>query len=312
MRRLRVYRLPSICAIVLLLSAFTLAQVSQTAPASASQFVGAETCKTCHEYLFNGLQRTPHSKSHFKDKGGAEAQACETCHGAGSSHVESGGETSKIFSFKGAEATTVNNRCLACHARNHEQAGFAESAHASNGLSCISCHSPHHAKEGRALLTEKQPTLCYSCHSEVRADFGKPFRHRVNDGLVRCADCHNVHSPGSRSLRANTEQDQVCFKCHRNLQGPFTFEHVPVKTEGCMSCHQPHGSVNPRMLRVNQVNVLCLQCHTPSSTPNTKSGAANAPATPAAPVHDQTMKFQACTLCHTAIHGSNADETFMK
>lgn len=312
MRRLR--ELVLLFISLLLFSGVVLAQSNQaTSPSpGASQYVGAETCKTCHEEIFNGLQRTPHSQSHIKEKGGVEVQACETCHGPGASHVESGGDVSKIFTFKNKTATAVSDRCLSCHSRNHEQSGFADSAHASSGLSCISCHSPHHAKERRALLTEKQLVLCYSCHSEVRADFGKLFRHRVNDGLVRCADCHNVHSPTSRSLRGNTEQDQVCFKCHRNLQGPFTFEHVPVKTEGCMSCHQPHGSVNPRMLRVNQVNVLCLQCHTPSSTPNTKSGAANAPATPVAPVHDQTMKFQACTLCHTAIHGSNADETFMK
>lgn len=308
------FRVLGLLLVSLPLFAATLAQSNQAASSTsgASQYVGAETCRTCHEDEFSGLQRTPHSKSHIKEKSGAVAEACETCHGPGANHVEGGGDVSKIFTFKGAEATKVNDRCLACHTRNHEQAGFPDSAHAANGLSCASCHSPHHPKERRALLAEKQPGLCYSCHSEVRADFSKLFRHRVNDGLVRCADCHNVHSPASRSLRANSEQDQVCFKCHRNLQGPFTFEHVPVKTEGCMSCHQPHGSVNPRMLKVNQVNVLCLQCHTPTATPNTKSGESNAPSTPAAPVHDQTMKFQACTLCHTAIHGSNADETFMK
>ena len=284
-----------------------------TAPAhGASQYVGAETCKTCHEDIFNRLQRTPHSKSRFKEKGSGDVQACETCHGPGADHVKSGGDISKVFSFKGTTVENIDRRCLSCHAREHEHSAFSESAHASAKLSCASCHSPHHAKEQKALLIEKQPGLCYSCHSEVRADFSKQFRHRVNDGLVRCADCHNVHAASARSLRTNPEQDQLCFKCHRQLQGPFMFEHVPVKTEGCMTCHQPHGSVNPRMLKVNQINLLCLQCHTPSGTPNTKSGAANAPGTPASPVHDQTTKFQACTMCHVFIHGSNADETFMK
>ena len=54
----------------------------------------------------------------------------------------------------------------------------------------------------------------------------------------------------------------LCFKCHADKQGPFVYEHVPVKTEGCTSCHTPHGSTNPRLLRVSQVNLLCLQCHT--------------------------------------------------
>lgn len=311
MGRICVLRLVLLC---LLLSGAVLGQSSRpaTPSASAAQYVGAETCKTCHEDVFNGLQRTPHSKSHVKDKAGVEAQACETCHGPGANHVESGGEAAKIFSFKGAAVDDVNHRCLSCHAREHEHSAFPESAHASAKLSCTSCHSPHHAKEQRALLTEKQPALCYSCHSDQRAEFGKPFRHRVNDGLIRCSECHNVHAASTRSLRTSPEQDQVCFKCHRQLQGPFMFEHVPVKTEGCMSCHQPHGSINPRMLKVNQVNLLCLQCHTPGATPNTKSGGANAPGMPAAPVHDQTMKYQACTTCHVFIHGSNADETFMK
>lgn len=46
------------------------------------------------------------------------------------------------------------------------------------------------------------------------------------------------------------------------------------------------------MLRVSQVNVLCLQCHSPGTIPNTKAGDINAPGTPTDPVHDQTMKFQ--------------------
>jgi predicted CXXCH cytochrome family protein len=85
-----------------------------------------------------------------------------------------------------------------------------------------------------------------------------------------------------------------------------------MKTEGCTACHNAHGSINPRMLIVNQVNLLCLQCHTPTATPNTRGGSTLTPGTPAGPIHDQSAKFQACTICHVFIHGSNADETFMK
>ena len=289
------------------------ANQTPTAPQSVtSSYVGAETCRTCHEELFNGIQRTPHSKSHISPKGGAEIQACETCHGPGAEHVAGGGDKTKIFSFKAASVRDINQKCLTCHSRQHEQSGFSQSAHAKGNLSCTSCHSPHHPAEPRSLLKQSQLQLCYSCHSDVRADFSKEFKHRVNDGLIRCSECHNVHAPSTASIRRTPEQDQVCFKCHRQLQGPFMFEHVPVKTEGCMSCHQPHGSVNPRMLNVSQVNLLCLQCHTPGTVANTKAGGTNAPGTPSGPVHDQSTKFQACTTCHVFIHGSNADETFMK
>jgi predicted CXXCH cytochrome family protein len=78
----------------------------------------------------------------------------------------------------------ANKRCLSCHSYGNEHANFSRSAHASNDIGCISCHSPHHAKMERALLVEKQPQLCYQCHTEVKAEFSRPYRHRVNQGLL--------------------------------------------------------------------------------------------------------------------------------
>lgn len=300
------------------------AQTSNSSQPSSPSYVGADTCKTCHEDIFKGVQRTRHWNSVLKLKGGVEAHSCETCHGPGAEHVNGGGEKSKIFVFQGAASDAINARCLSCHERNAEHARFLDSPHATNGVSCLTCHNPHFAKERRALLVEKQPELCYGCHADQKSDFAKPFRHRVNEGLVRCSDCHSPHGTTlPHALRATASQDQVCFKCHRNLQGPFVFEHVPVKTEGCTTCHQPHGSVNPRMLIVNQVNLLCLQCHTLTSKPNTRARTVLTPPVggPTGPpqggpdvtaVHDQTAKFQACTICHQYIHGSNGDPNLMK
>ena len=48
-----------------------------------------------------------------------------------------------------------------------------------------------------------------------------------------------------RQVRGLPSGDAVCYKCHVDKQGPFVYEHVPVKTEGCSSCHTPHGSTNP-------------------------------------------------------------------
>jgi len=280
----------------------------------ASQYVGADTCKTCHEEIYNNWVRTEHWKTTLDTKAGPSHQGCEACHGPGAEHV-AGGDKTKIFTFKDVSPEQINGRCLTCHQRYQEHANWSRGAHATNGVTCITCHSPHHAK-ARTLLVSATPGLCYGCHNEQKSDFSKPFRHRVNEGLVRCQDCHNVHGGYvlARSLRTTPQQDMVCYKCHSDKQGPFIFEHAPVRTEGCTSCHTPHGSVNARLLKTSQVNLLCLQCHTLSSTRITRSGSTDPNPVPGTPsFHDhRTNFFQACTLCHTSIHGSNGNAFFFR
>ena len=269
-----------------------------------SQYIGAESCKGCHEEMYKKFEPTPHWKTMLDTRRGKEWQGCEACHGPGLEHMSAGGDKTRIFSFKNVSAGKISERCLECHQYGEEHANYARSVHKINNVSCIDCHSIHNAKEKQFLLARSQPELCYSCHLEAKPDFNKPFRHRVNEKLVKCTDCHNQHGGFlTRQLRSTAAQDAVCFKCHAEKAGPFVFEHVPVKTEGCVSCHLPHGSSNPRLLRRSQVNLLCLECHTLSSES----------ATPGVPgFHNQSQKYQACTLCHVAIHGSNLDRVFFK
>ncbi|MGC2058690.1 MAG: DmsE family decaheme c-type cytochrome [Candidatus Sulfotelmatobacter sp.] len=269
--------------------------------APASSYVGSETCKTCHEEIYNSWEKTPHWKTTLNKAGGPAKQGCEGCHGPGAEHVAGGGDKSKIYVFEGKPREETSARCLTCHGEGHEQSHFAESAHASNAVGCLDCHSPHHAVEKQHLLVQEQPQLCYGCHISAKADFAKPFHHRVNEGLVQCADCHNPHGTATvKQLRSLPSGDAVCYKCHVDKQGPFVYEHVPVKAEGCTSCHTPHGSTNARLLKVSIVNMLCLQCHTFPTVG------------PSGPVHNQSAKYQACTMCHSQIHGSNFSEVFFK
>ena len=269
----------------------------------ASQYVGSETCKSCHEEMYKNFAATPHWKTtlgHHPEG----AEGCESCHGPGKAHVEGGGDTSKIFRFGSATPAEASKRCLTCHEYGEEHANFDRSQHNVNDVSCVACHSPHHAKDTPFLLVQKQPELCYGCHTEARQDFERPFRHRVDQGLVRCSDCHNQHGGFlTKQLRSTAAQDQVCFKCHADKAGPFTFEHEPVKTEGCVACHSPHGSTNPRLLKRASVNLLCMECHTLTQD-------SGVPAVPS--FHNQSQKYSACTMCHPTIHGSNFDATFMK
>lgn len=279
------------------------ASPAASADEAGRQYVGSQTCEGCHDQLYKGFEASPHWATTKSSKMAPGGHGCESCHGPGSAHVEGGGDKTKIFTFKGVSPEKINERCQTCHQQNEERANWSRGPHATNGVTCIGCHSPHYARVKEALLVDNTPQLCYRCHNEQKADFTKPFRHRVNEGLIQCQDCHNVHGGYTtrRSLRQTASQQEVCFKCHRDKQGPFLYEHPPVKTEGCTSCHTPHGSVNARLLRVSPVNVLCMQCHTPA--PNSAS-----PGIPS--FHNQTQKYQACTMCHPAIHGSNAVETF--
>jgi DmsE family decaheme c-type cytochrome len=279
-------------------------QQATSETADASQYVGSEVCQACHDELFSSFEETPHWKTTLDTRRGPAWQGCEACHGPGAEHVAGGGDRTKIFTFRDASPRAATTRCLGCHEYGQEHSNFERSQHNNNDVSCIACHSPHFAKQPQFLLAENQPALCYSCHLETKVDFAKPVRHRVNENLVKCTDCHNQHGGFlTNQLRATASQDVVCFQCHVEKAGPFVFEHQPVKTEGCVACHTPHGSSNPRLLKRSQVNLLCLECHTltvDSPVPGIPS------------FHNQAQKYQACTLCHTNIHGSNSSNVFFK
>ena len=75
------------------------------------------------------------------------------------------------------------------------------------------------------------------------------------------------------------------------MSRPFVFAHPPQERLGCVACHMPHGSTNPRQLTRRNTYMLCLECHT--SVPS---------------FHDVTgSRYRDCVNCHTAVHGSNRD-----
>lgn len=269
-----------------------------------SGYAGSDSCKDCHQAETKSFETGPHSITTLNHHGGPGAQGCESCHGPGQAHIDAGGDVSKIISFSKLKSEDASKRCMTCHELGEEHANFLRSEHQKNNVGCLDCHSAHHPVNRTQLLKASEPMLCYGCHLEKKPEFSMPFHHRVNEGLVKCSDCHNPHGGFlTKQLRSTSAQDTVCFKCHAEKAGPFMFEHPPVKTEGCVACHTPHGSPNPRLLKRSQVNLLCLECHT-----FTVDSAA--PAIPS--FHNQAQKYQSCTLCHTQIHGSNFNQFFFK
>lgn len=291
----------------------TEAKVEQTVahsarPTDPNLYAGTETCVTCHEDLAKSHEKGPHWKTQLNPAKGPAFQGCESCHGPGKAHAEAGGDTAKIISFKNLNKKQSTQICLDCHQASEDHANFSRSQHLKNDVGCVDCHSPHKAKVEAGLLKASQPQLCYGCHQNVRADFSKPFRHRVNEGLMGCTNCHNAHGGDKpRMVRASAGNDQVCYSCHTDKQGPFVYNHAPVKAEGCSTCHTPHGSAIPRLLTRSNVNQLCMECHTDVVGGPTRNSAPNIPS-----LHNQSGPRNACTSCHNAIHGSNSDRALFK
>jgi DmsE family decaheme c-type cytochrome len=159
----------------------------------------------------------------------------------------------------------------------------------------------HSGADPEHLLKAAQPTLCYQCHADLKPQFGMPFHHRVDEGLVSCSDCHDPHGTfNAKQLRSTADQNAICTRCHMETRGPFIYEHAAVKGEGCLACHTPHGSQNARLLNVPNINQLCNQCHSPVA---------------AATVHgmsEGSQELTPCISCHTMIHGSNLNHAFLK
>ncbi|MBM3836068.1 MAG: hypothetical protein FJ403_22955 [Verrucomicrobia bacterium] len=172
-------------------------------------------------------------------------------------------------------------------------------------MGCESCHGPgslHNesgGERGTIINPNKSPETCFQCHLEMRARFNLPNGHLVLAGKMSCSDCHNPHKGpaikgGSTALAS---EHDTCAKCHTAQHGPFVFEHEAVR-EGCTTCHEPHGSVNAKMLKERN-HALCLKCHFQQQT---------APGRIAIGGRDHTafLSRGACWSagCHEAVHGS--------
>lgn len=292
-------------------------------------YVGSDSCTACHDVQADRFARTKHSKLAELSSWKGKVQGCESCHGPGRKHVEDPTVKGSIISFVNKNPKEISETCLSCHAGKEAHNNFRRGDHWRNNVGCTDCHTSHGPEHeslrpdsigfvGRAarqrpnqadtaMLKQSEPQLCISCHTETRSQFSKPFRHKVLEGTMKCSDCHNAHGGfDQKQTKLAVGADQACVKCHSDKQGPFVFEHAPLKIEGCAACHTPHGSANPKMLKRSSVRQLCLECHT--DILNVELG----DPLPGGPHNQSSIRSQNCTICHAAIHGSNAQRNFFR
>jgi predicted CXXCH cytochrome family protein len=190
-----------------------------------AKYIGSKECEQCHDTIYRDFQTADHARL---ITGGANAlnAGCESCHGPGSAHSDSGGEIKPPFSFSSGRPQALGS------------------------LGMLAADAPRAIED-----------VCYQCHAEVRGQFNLPHHHPVPEGKMTCIQCHPPHKGiahigGSTRLQAKEEN---CLQCHPAQRGPHVFEHEAMR-EGCSSCHVAHGSLNARMVTERDSN-LCLKCH---------------------------------------------------
>jgi len=278
-----------------------------------AEYIGSEMCASCHEDISKAFAKNPHYAVETDKKRGFATKACESCHGPASKHMDSmsAADIRNPAKMKPADADKL---CLTCHLNQPTHAGRINSSHARNDVSCVACHSIH--KNGPNGLVARRPAdvnaQCAACHADVWASFQRPYRHRLPENAMTCVDCHNPHGNSTaRTVQASIGNEPGCIKCHGDKRGPFTFEHPPVRLEGCTACHMPHGSANPRMLTRAEVRFVCLECH--SNLPSTAPPANGTLGTVPPSFHNlNDARFRNCNVCHQKVHGSYVSRDFLK
>jgi DmsE family decaheme c-type cytochrome len=287
------------CALVSL--GTTALVAAETGAAPPARF--AQTCLQCHDDRGKSLTGTPHQIA------GGEAEvsgriACSDCHKPDQRHWENDPQQFPMGDPAKATAPEVAAICSGCHVNAHQQSMMTGNAHEANSVGCTACHRVH-GEWRPGLLQKPEPELCLGCHGEVRGQFAKPFRHPVADAVVECSSCH-MGPADNRPTLTWSGTSQACYGCHDRFRGPFPFEHpatLDFSTEegGCLACHDPHGSYEPRMLKQSYQAPnfsLCTQCHfVPKHNFNQE--------------HGDRFAGVACNECHVDIHGSYDNRFFL-
>ena len=272
---------------------------AQPAPPPAAAYAGDDTCVACHENEGKRLSATLHGRAqNVRTPSGNKNQSCETCHGPGKEHSETGDKT-KIRVFTAIAPREASEVCITCHNRSTHTL-WKGSMHDARNLSCVTCHSVHSPKVAKAQLKQASITdTCVACHKTQVAKQQRFGHMPLREGKMECTACHNPHgSTNVKLLKVGNFINETCVSCHAEKRGPFLWDHAPVR-EACNTCHDPHGSNNERML-VAKLPMLCQRCHIGTRHPSTIYDGTQLAA------RSNRLIGRGCVNCHAQIHGSNS------
>ncbi len=172
-------------------------------------FAGSKSCAECHASLVRDFKTATHAG--LKAEGdNAKDIGCESCHGAGSIHNQSGGAANTIINpRKSAEV------CFQCHLDKRGEFNLPSHHPVVEGkMSCGDCHDPHQGgavKRVTDQMTEAQ--ACAKCHTAQGGPF--VFEHEaVREG---CTTCHGVHGSVNQKMLVSRDAS-LCLRCHFQQQ----------------------------------------------------------------------------------------------
>lgn len=283
---------------VFAIAALACVATATLAAAQTGEYVGAETCLTCHADIGAGSFTTTKHARASNPRSPMAGLGCESCHGPGKAHVDAPDAPNSIRRFDKIAAREASETCTTCHNRR-EHAWWQSSNHNARNLSCVTCHSVHNPKTVKAQLKATSVVqTCAPCHRQQAQKLQRSSHMPVREGKMDCATCHNPHgSTNVKQLRVGNWVNESCVSCHTEKRGPFLFEHGAGR-ESCSSCHDPHGSNHERLL-VARVPMLCQRCHIGTRHPSTIYDG-NAVA-----AKSNRIVNRGCVNCHQSIHGTN-------
>jgi predicted CXXCH cytochrome family protein len=195
-------------------------------------------CGDCHTTRFakNFSDERGVFESHWSEVG----NGCESCHGAGSAHVDAQKKTAaageaEIHGLRN-QAEQIN-QCGACHSRR------------------VRLREPSpHERGVETMLETWQPQLpqdgLYFADGQIRDEvfeIGSFLQSRMAAKGVTCTDCHDPHSS-----RVRADGNALCTRCHSTEtfdRAEHHFHEIGSAGAQCVSCHMPERTymvIDPR------------------------------------------------------------------
>jgi DmsE family decaheme c-type cytochrome len=209
--------------------------------------------------------------------------------------------------YAGSEA------CATCHDDKTKQ--ILSTPHGKEGFAmrsdkgCETCHGPGQAhidgggdkskiRSFASLKGDEASMVCLQCHENGNRANWKSSVHQQRN--LACTTCHSIHSAKSEvALLKTSDVTETCSNCHAELKAQIQrTSHHPIR-EGlmtCASCHNPHGTLTPKLVKANSVNELCYTCHTEKRGPF---------------LWEHPPVRENCLNCH-APHGSNHEKLLVQ